>query len=60
MTKESKIMDKKENIPKMSVEIDGKIILEVEMDEANADWIRTAREERMKEEEDKNDAEKSS
>lgn len=30
----------------MSVEVDGKVILEMEMDKDNADWIRAARRER--------------
>lgn len=46
MTKESIKMDKNENKPKMSNEVDGKVILYVEMDEANGDWIRAARIER--------------
>jgi hypothetical protein len=39
-------MDKKREKPKMSVEVDGKVILEMEMDKDNADWIRAARRER--------------
>jgi hypothetical protein len=34
--------------PTMGVEADGKIILEVEMDEDNFDWIRAARKQREK------------
>lgn len=41
---------KKENDekPKMAIEVDGKIILEVEIDEDNFDWIRAARKQRGK------------
>ncbi|MEQ9309511.1 MAG: hypothetical protein RLN90_08660 [Balneolaceae bacterium] len=36
--------DKEEsNKPSASVEVDGKVIFEIELDEDNADWIRAAR-----------------
>jgi|GEM_PF-5628648 len=39
-------MKDQENNLWMSVEVDGKVVLKVAMDEDNADWIRAARKDR--------------